>query len=199
MYERESVCMWVCVAASQMIVCVLLLQCSTLVLYTSHHIFKPRETSLEKATGGLTHCCTFKGQIAHIYATACHCQEEWLLPTWNQEVCVHLCVRKVGNNEGNFQALFIIPFVAVTGVELKGLPEEWLTTSYMSINNILQENLNKLNHSFTILIAPCVFLWDTDCVSTPRESGVSQVLVYSIYIESIIFFKNNTWCSHNCS
>lgn len=33
--------------------------------------------------------------------------------------CVHLCVRKVGNNEGNFQALFIILFVAVTGVELK--------------------------------------------------------------------------------
>lgn len=35
MYESESVC----VATSQMIVCVLLLQCSTLVLYTSHHIF----------------------------------------------------------------------------------------------------------------------------------------------------------------
>lgn len=71
---------------------------------------------------------------------------------------MHLCVRKVGNNEGNFQALFIILFFAVTGVELKGLPEEWLTMSYTSIKNISQENLNKLNHSFTILIAPCVFL-----------------------------------------
>lgn len=64
---------------------------------------------------------------------------------------MHLCVRKVGNNEGNFQALFIILFFAVTGVELKGLP-------YTSIKNISQENSNKLNHSFTILIAPCVFL-----------------------------------------
>lgn len=36
-----------------------------------------------------------------------------------EPACVHLCVRKVGNNEGNFQALFIILFVAVTGVELK--------------------------------------------------------------------------------
>lgn len=41
--------------------------------------FQWRETSWEKATGGSTHCCTFKGQIAHIYATAaCHRPEEWL-------------------------------------------------------------------------------------------------------------------------
>lgn len=58
--------------------------------FTSY--FQPRETSSEKATGGLTQCCTFKGQIAHIYATACHCQEEWLLPRRSRRLCVFTCV-----------------------------------------------------------------------------------------------------------
>lgn len=41
--------------------------------------FQWRKTSWEKATGGSTRCCTFKGQIAHIYATAaCHRPEERL-------------------------------------------------------------------------------------------------------------------------
>lgn len=58
--------------------------------FTSY--FQARETSSEKATGGLTHRCTFKGQIAHIYATACHCQEEWLLPRRSRRLCVFTCV-----------------------------------------------------------------------------------------------------------
>lgn len=74
-----------------------------------------------------------------------------------ESACICVCV-KWAIMEGNFQALLIILFVAVTGVELKGLPEEWLTTSYMSIKNILQENFNKLSQRFTILIALCVFL-----------------------------------------
>lgn len=62
--------------------------------FTSY--FQPRETSLEKATGGLTHCCTFKGQIAHIYANACHGQEKWLSPlgTKSLGVCVHVCEKE---------------------------------------------------------------------------------------------------------
>lgn len=47
-------------------------QCST-----SHPIFfELRETSLEKATGGRTHCRSFKGRSAHIYATARRCHEQ---------------------------------------------------------------------------------------------------------------------------
>lgn len=70
--------------------------------------FQWRETSWEKATGGSTHCCTFKGQIAHIYATAaCHRPEERLF-TAEAVVALHLSVftrqekKALGNNKKRF-------------------------------------------------------------------------------------------------
>lgn len=93
--ECACLCVFVCLCgggARPTTVCVLLLGRCALVVYTSY--FQPRETSSEKATGGLTHCCTFKGQIAHIYATACHRQEEWLLPRKKPaSMCIYVCVR----------------------------------------------------------------------------------------------------------
>lgn len=62
MYEEQ----YTCVAASQMIICVLLLRASIeqCLLCT---IFIAEKGKLEKRP--LAHCCTFKGQIAHIYGT----------------------------------------------------------------------------------------------------------------------------------
>lgn len=69
-----------------------------------------RETSWGKATGGSTRCCTFKGQIAHIYATvACHRPEERLF-TAEAAAALRLSVftrtrqekKALGNNKKRF-------------------------------------------------------------------------------------------------
>lgn len=93
MYGSVRVCVCVCVSRPATLRFIARPLRSGGVHFTSY--FQPRETSSEKATGGLTHCCTFKGQIAHIYATACHCQEEWLLPRRSQRPCVftRVCAR----------------------------------------------------------------------------------------------------------
>ena len=69
---------------------------------------------MEKATEGLTHCCTFKGQIAHIYATACHCQEEWLQPLGTRSLRVYVCVKEIEQREIlEGTALFNIFFITL--------------------------------------------------------------------------------------
>lgn len=72
--------------------------------------YQRRETSWGKATGGSTRCCTFKGQIAHIYATvACHRPEERLF-TAEAAAALRLSVftrtrqekKALGNNKKRF-------------------------------------------------------------------------------------------------
>ena len=93
---KATVCVCVCVCGGSSGDCLCFIAPvlhSGGVHFTSY--FWPRETSLEKATEGLTHCCTFKGQIAHIYATVCHCQEEWLQPLGTRGLCVYVCVKEM--------------------------------------------------------------------------------------------------------
>lgn len=80
--------------------------------------FQRRETSWGKATGGSSRCCTFKGQIAPIYATAvCQRPEERLLaavPTC--PVCLRQRGKKKNQNWAPTNFFFSRPITVLTAL-----------------------------------------------------------------------------------
>lgn len=84
--------------------------------------FQWRKTSWEKATGGSTRCCTFKGQIAHIYATAaCHRPEERL---FTATAAVSYCLSRtkqerhktLGDSKRDFFFFFTHPVMVLSAL-----------------------------------------------------------------------------------